>query len=163
MIGKAVALRARGFNMTVLAYDPYFDQAFAAANHVRQASLDEILSAADYVTLHMPFSESTRNLIGARELQKMKPSAFLINAARGGVVDEEALLQALASNTIAGAALDVYAKEPPTGSPFLGLPNVVATPHMGAYTEEALQLTSEFSAKTVLEVLAGKRPACTIV
>jgi D-3-phosphoglycerate dehydrogenase len=163
MIGKAVARRARGFNMTLLSYDPYFDREFAQANNIRQATLDEILMQADFVTLHMPYSESTKNLIGENELKMMKPSAFLINAARGGVVDECALLQALSDKTIAGAALDVFSKEPPTGSPFLILPNVVATPHMGAYTEEALQLTSEFAAKMVLEVLAGKKPFCTIV
>jgi phosphoglycerate dehydrogenase-like enzyme len=111
----------------------------------------------------MPYSEETKNLISEKEFKKMKPSAFLINAARGGVVDEAALLQALSNKTILGAAIDAFSKEPPVGSPFLNLPNVVCTPHMGAYTEEALQLTSEFAAKTVLEVLAGNRPKCTIV
>jgi len=164
MIGKAVARRAHGFNMKVLAYDPYFDQEFARSNDIQQASLDEILTQSDFVTLHMPYSEETKNLISEKEFKKMKPSAFLINAARGGVVDEAALLQALSNKTILGAAIDAFSKEPPpVDSPFLNLPNVVCTPHMGAYTEEALQLTSEFAAKTVLEVLAGNKPKCTIV
>jgi D-3-phosphoglycerate dehydrogenase len=163
MIGKAVARRARGFNMTVLAYDPYFNQEFARSMDVRQASIEEILAASDFVTLHMPYMESTKNLIGEKELKKMKPSAYLINAARGGVVDEGALLKALTDKTIAGAGIDAFSKEPPAGSPLLALSNVVVTPHMGAYTEEALQLTSEFAARTVLEVLEGKKPACIIV
>ncbi|MGA2989339.1 MAG: phosphoglycerate dehydrogenase [Candidatus Korobacteraceae bacterium] len=163
MIGKAVARRTRGLNMTTLAYDPYFDEQFAAANQVRKASLDEILSTADFVTIHIPYSEETKNLIGKEQLAKMKPSAFLVNAARGGIVDEAALYDALAGNRIAGAAIDVFAKEPPAGSPLLTLPNTILTPHMGAYTEEALKLTSEFAARTVLEVLSGKRPSCTIV
>jgi D-3-phosphoglycerate dehydrogenase len=163
MIGKAVARRARGFNMKVLAYDPYFDQDFARANGVHQATIEEILPAADFVTLHMPYMESTKNMIGEKELKQMKPTAYLINAARGGVVDETALLKALTDKTIAGAALDAFSKEPPVGSPLLALPNVIVTPHMGAYTEEALQLTSEYAARMVLEVLDGKKPSCIIV
>ncbi len=163
MIGKAVARRARGLNMTVFAYDPFFDQEFADANQVRQASLNEVLTAADFVTIHTPYAQQTKNLIGKNELAKMKPSAYFVNTARGGIVDEEALFEALSNNKIAGAAVDVFAKEPPAGSPLLGLPNIITTPHMGAYTEEALQLTSEFAAKMVLEVLAGKKPFCTIV
>jgi D-3-phosphoglycerate dehydrogenase len=102
-------------------------------------------------------------LIGKDELAKMKPSAYLLNTSRGGIVDEQALFEALSNNKIAGAALDVFAKEPPVGSPLLSLTNTITTPHMGAYTEESLQLTSEFTAKMVLEVLSGKKPFCTIV
>ncbi len=163
MIGKAVARRTRGLNMTTLAYDPYFDEQFAAANQVRKAALDELLSSADFITIHIPYSEETRNLIGKEQLAKMKPAVFLVNTARGGIVDEAALFEALAGNKIAGAALDVFAQEPPAGSPLLTLPNIITTPHMGAYTEEALKLTSEFSARMVLEVLSGKKPASTIV
>ena len=162
-IGKAVVRRARGLNMTTLAYDPFFDQQFAAANQVRKASLDEVLTGADFVTIHIPYSEQTRNLIGKDELAKMKPSAYLLNTSRGGIVDEQALFEALSSNKIAGAAIDVYAKEPPLGSPLLSLSNIITTPHMGAYTEESLNLTSEFAAKMVLEVLSGKKPLSTIV
>ena len=162
-IGKGVARRARGLNMTTLAYDPYFDEQFATANQVRKASLDEILAAADFVTIHIPYSDQTRNLIGREQLAKMKPSAFLVNTSRGGIVDEEALFEALATKKIAGAALDVFAKEPPAGSPLLNLPNTITTPHMGAYTDGALKLTSEFAARMVLEVLSGKTPSCMIV
>jgi len=162
-IGKGVARRARGLNMTTLAYDPYFDEQFATANQVRKASLDEILAAADFVTIHIPYSDQTRNLIGREQLAKMKPSAFLVNTSRGGIVDEVALFEALATKKIAGAALDVFAKEPPAGSPLLNLPNTITTPHMGAYTDGALKLTSEFAARMVLEVLSGKTPSCMIV
>jgi D-3-phosphoglycerate dehydrogenase len=162
-IGKAVARRTRGLNMPTLAYDPFFDEQFAAANQVRKASLDEALATADFVTIHIPYSDQTRNMIGKEQLAKMKPSAFFINTSRGGILDEAALFDALDTNKIAGAALDVFAKEPPAGSPLLALPNVIATPHMGAYNEEALKLTSEFAARMVLEVLSGKKPFCTIV
>jgi len=162
-IGQGVARRARGLNMTTLAYDPYFDEQFATANQVRKASLDEILAAADFVTIHIPYSDQTRNLIGREQLAKMKPSAFLVNTSRGGIVDEVALFEALATKKIAGAALDVFAKEPPAGSPLLNLPNTITTPHMGAYTDGALKLTSEFAARMVLEVLSGKTPSCMIV
>jgi D-3-phosphoglycerate dehydrogenase len=163
MIGKAVVHRARGLNMKVLAYDPFFDEQFADANQVSKASLDEVLTSADFVTIHIPYSEQTKNLIGKNELAKMRPSAYLLNTSRGGIVDEQALFEALSNNRLAGAALDVFAKEPPVGSPLLGLPNTITTPHMGAYTEESLKLTSEFAANMVLEVLSGKKPFCTIV
>jgi D-3-phosphoglycerate dehydrogenase len=162
-IGKAVARRARGLNMTTLAYDPFFDQQFADANQVQKSSLEEVLASADFVTIHIPYSEQTKNLIGKDELAKMKPSAYLLNTSRGGIVDEQALFEALSNNKIAGAAIDVFAKEPPVGSPLLSLSNIITTPHMGAYTEESLKLTSEFAAKMVLEVLSGKKPFCTIV
>ncbi len=162
-IGKAVVRRARGLNMTTLAYDPFFDQQFADANQVQKASLDEVLASADFVTIHIPYSEQTKNLIGKDELAKMKPLAYLLNTSRGGIVDERALFEALSNNKIAGAAIDVFAKEPPVGSPLLSLSNIITTPHMGAYTEESLKLTSEFAAKMVLEVLSGKKPFCTIV
>ena len=162
-IGKAVARRARGLSMMTLAYDPYFDEQFAAANQVRKASLNEILVAADFITIHIPYSDQTRNMIGKEQLAKMKPSAFLVNTSRGGIVDEDALFEALATKKIAGAALDVFATEPPAGSPLLSLPNTITTPHMGAYTDGALKLTSEFAARMVLEVLGGKTPPCTIV
>jgi D-3-phosphoglycerate dehydrogenase len=163
MIGKAVARRGRGLNMPTLAYDPFFDQAFADANGVRKATLDEVLRNADFVTIHLPYMEQTKNLIGKDELAKMKSTAYLINTARGGIVDEKALYDTLYNHKIAGAAIDVFSKEPPVGSPLLSLLNTITTPHMGAYTEEALQLTSEFVAKVVLEVLNGNKPSCTIV
>jgi D-3-phosphoglycerate dehydrogenase / 2-oxoglutarate reductase len=162
-IGKSVARRAQGFNMKVFAYDPYFDESFAQKNDIQQASLNDILQNADFLTIHIPLTEKTKNLIGENELRQMKKTAYLVNTARGGIVNEEALFGALMSKTIAGAAIDVFAHEPATGSPLLSLPNVLTTPHMAAYTEEALQLTSEFAAQMVLEVLNGRIPSCTIV
>jgi D-3-phosphoglycerate dehydrogenase len=162
-IGKAVALRAEGFRMPTFGYDTYWDEQFAAQHGVQRVSLEALLGEADFVTLHVPLLEETRNLIGEAELRLMKPTAFLINAARGGVVDEAALHGALTAGTIAGAGLDAFDAEPPLGSPLLALDNVVLTPHMGAYTEEALGLTSVAAAQSVVDVLAGRQPLSVIV
>jgi D-3-phosphoglycerate dehydrogenase / 2-oxoglutarate reductase len=137
-IGKAVAERARGLSMKVVAYDPYLTEEAAARHQVKLLSLDDLLATADYVTLHLPMMESTRNLIDEKAIQKMKKGAFLINCARGGIVDESALARALESKHLAGAALDVFEKEPlQLDSPLLKRPEVVLTPHLGASTDEA--------------------------
>ncbi len=162
-IGKAVAVRAKGFNMPVYGYDTFWDEQFAAQYGVQRVSLEVLLGEADFVTLHVPLMEETRNLIGEAELLRMKPAAFLINAARGGIVDEGALYRALQAKTIAGAGLDAFSVEPPEDSPLLSLDNVVVTPHMGGYTEEALGLTSVVAAQSVVDVLAGRKPLSVIV
>lgn len=157
-IGAEVARRARGLEMSVLAYDPVVSPDRAAQLGVALGSLDEVLAQSDFVSLHVPLIDSTRNLIGAARLAQMKPSAYLINAARGGIVDEAALADALERKVIAGAALDVFAKEPPTDSPLLGHPRVVTLPHLGASTVEAQMLTGVDVAEGVIDALRGATP-----
>ena len=157
-IGSEVARRARGLEMTVLAYDPVVSTDRAAQLGVTLTTLDEVLAQSDFVSLHVPLLESTRHMINAARLAQMKPTAYLINAARGGVVDEAALLEALEQHRIAGAALDVFEHEPPVGSPLLGRPDVITTPHLGASTVEAQATAGVDVAEGVLTALAGGTP-----
>lgn len=157
-IGKQVAIRARAFAMAVVATDPVRDEGFAAAHGVRYVALDELLRSADLVTLHVPLDATTRHLVDRRALALMKPSAYLINCARGGVVDEEALLEALRARCIAGAGLDVFAVEPLPDARFGGFDNVVLSPHVAGYSEEAIATMAEDGAAAVLAVLRGERP-----
>jgi D-3-phosphoglycerate dehydrogenase len=157
-IGREVALRGRGLQMHVLAYDPYVSSDHAERMGVRMCDLDRVLSEADFITVHVPLTDATRNLIGARELAMIKPTARLINCARGGIVDEAALHQALEDGHLAGAAVDVFTHEPPTDSPLLGNPRVIVTPHLGASTREAQVAVAVDVARQILDVLDG-RPA----
>lgn len=158
-IGKAVAGVAAGFGMDVIAYDPYFDEAFAAAHGVRRGELDEVLAEADFVTLHLFLDETTRNLIDAERLRTMKSDAVLINTARGGIVDEDALVEGVRSGEIGGAALDVFATEPlPQDSPLLHTPGILATTHVGGATREARGESGRMAAENVIEVLRGGAP-----
>ena len=158
-IGQQVARRGRGLEMRVLAYDPYVSAAHAERLGVTMCDLDELLAQADFITLHIPLTSATRNLIGKRELSRVKRGARLINCSRGGVVDEEALYEALEAGQLAGAALDVFAHEPPFDSPLLHSPKVVVTPHLGASTEEAQVAVAVDVAQQVLDVLAGRPTA----
>ncbi|MFH1403181.1 MAG: hydroxyacid dehydrogenase [Candidatus Altiarchaeota archaeon] len=135
-IGKEVAARANAFGMKVIVYDPAFNQAQEDVHGVKGVSLEELLKESDIVSLHVPAVEGTIRMINADRLSLMKKNALLVNTARGKVVDEEALVKALKEGVIAGAALDVYEKEPLEASPLTGLPNVVLTPHIGAGTDE---------------------------
>jgi D-3-phosphoglycerate dehydrogenase len=157
-IGKAVCMRAQGFGMAVIAADPYPDLAFAEAHHVRIVSLDELLATADVVSLHVPAEMVKRTLIGETELARMKPSALLINTARGQLVDEEALAEALRNGRIAGAGLDVFVHEPPIGSPLLTLDNVVLTPHIGGRTLDGQRRMGEMAIENCLRALRGEEP-----
>jgi len=157
-VGKKVAKRALGFDMRVLVYDVIKDEAFAQKWGINYRSLDEILVESDFLSVHVPLIDSTRNLIGKRELELMKNDAFLVNIARGGVVDEEALYHALKERKVRGAALDVFSSEPPAENPLLELDNVIATPHMGGYTTEALRETGMICARGIVDTLRGKRP-----
>jgi D-3-phosphoglycerate dehydrogenase / 2-oxoglutarate reductase len=141
-IGRIVARRCLAFRMRVLAFDPYVVPDVIRETGAEPADLDTLLASSDYVTLHCPLNEATRNLIDASRLKRMKPAARLINCARGGLVDETALVEALSSGHLAGAALDVFAIEPPGASLLMGLDNVVMTPHLGASTKEAQQAVS---------------------
>ena len=157
-IGAEVARRARGLEMTVLAYDPVVSTDRAAQIGVTLTTLDDLLAQSDFVSLHIPLIDATRNLIDAERLAQMRPTAYLINAARGGIVDEAALADALDRHLIAGAALDVFEREPPLGNPLVGHPQVVLTPHLGASTLEAQALTGVDVAEGVLSALAGGTP-----
>jgi D-3-phosphoglycerate dehydrogenase len=137
-VGKIVARLCRAFGSRVLANDIVDLAEFYAANGVEPASLDELLRASDIVTIHTPLDTSTRGLIGASAIAQMKPTAFLVNTARGGIVDEAALKAALAADRLAGAAADVYEIEPPIDTALLQLPNFVGTPHVGGSTDDAV-------------------------
>ena len=136
-IGAEVARRAHAMNMTVLAYDPYVPPEYAKRVNAQLASLDEIWANADYITLHVGLTEQTQRLVNAAVLQKMKKGVRIVNCARGELIDDAALAEALASGHVAGAALDVFVKEPPKDNPLLTAPNVIATPHIAGSTDEA--------------------------
>jgi D-3-phosphoglycerate dehydrogenase / 2-oxoglutarate reductase len=155
-IGVLVAQRLAAFGMTVIAYDPYVAAARAAQIGVRLVSLDELLAESDFISVHLPRNAETAGIIGDRQLHVVKPSVRIVNAARGGIVDETALASALADGRVAGAALDVYATEPPADSPLLAMPNVVATPHLGASTHEAQEKAGTEVARSVRLALAGE-------
>jgi D-3-phosphoglycerate dehydrogenase len=132
-IGKEVAKRAAALGMTVLAYDPYVKE----AEDVKLVSLDEVLAQADYISLHLPKTKESANMVDKAQFEKMKTGVRLINCARGGIVNEAALYEALTNGKVAGAAVDVYAEEPPTDWKLAKLDNVVCSPHIGAQTKEA--------------------------
>jgi phosphoglycerate dehydrogenase-like enzyme len=158
-IGKSLARRAFGFDMKILAYDLVRDEEFAARYQVEYASLEEVLSRSDFVSVHLPSSPQTAKFIGERELKIMKRSAYLINTSRGSLVDEAALLRALQEGWIAGAGLDVLEKEPPEKEhPFFALENVVLTPHIGGASLAAMRAMSLDSATNAIRVLRGERP-----
>jgi D-3-phosphoglycerate dehydrogenase / 2-oxoglutarate reductase len=137
-IGGEVGKRARAFGMSVIAYDPFLNSDRARALGVELATLEDVLERSDVISVHVPLTDVTKHLIGHSEIARMKPGALLLNVARGGVVDEDALQAALASKKLGGAALDVFATEPlPRDHPLRTLPNVVLTPHLGASTAEA--------------------------
>lgn len=152
-IGRAVAQRARAFEMTVVGHDPLVADADARAAGVEPLPLDDLLVRADIVTLHVPATPQTRGMIGAAQLARMPRGAVLVNAARGGLVDEAALHAALVSGALGGAALDVFETEPPGASPLLTLPNVVATPHLGASTVEAQDAVGEEIARLLVAAM----------
>lgn len=157
-IGSEVAKRARGFEMKVLGYDPYLTEERAKSMQVELASLEKIYSEADFITLHVPLTSQTENMIGAKELAMMKPTTRIINAARGGLIDEEALVAAINSKKLAGAAVDVFVKEPCTESILFGVDNIIVTPHLGASTAEAQDMATSDVVAQVIDVFAG-RPA----
>ncbi len=136
-IGSIVCDRAKGLKMKVIAYDPFLGQEKADKMGVEKVELEELLGRADFITLHVPLTDQTKNILSRENIAKLKPGVRIVNCARGGLVDEEALAEALTSGHVAGAAFDVFAVEPATASPLFNLPNVVVTPHLGAATTEA--------------------------
>ncbi len=136
-IGSIVCDRAHGLKMKVIAYDPFLSEEHATKIGVEKVELEELLPRADFITLHVPLTDKTRNILSAENIAKLKPGVRIVNCARGGLIDEDALAEALTSGHVAGAALDVFAVEPATESPLFNMPNVVVTPHLGAATTEA--------------------------
>ncbi|WP_436773039.1 phosphoglycerate dehydrogenase [Yinghuangia sp. YIM S09857] len=155
-IGVLVAQRMSAFGMNIVAYDPYVQPARAAQMGVRMLTLDEVLEQSDFITVHLPKTPETLGLIGDEALHKVKPTVRIVNAARGGIVDEQALASALKEGRVAGAGLDVFSKEPCTDSPLFEFDNVVATPHLGASTDEAQEKAGIAVAKSVRLALAGE-------
>lgn len=155
-IGALITARLQAFGVKVVAYDPYVTSARAQQLGVSLLSLEELLATADFITIHMPKTPETTGMIGAEQLAMMKPTAYVVNVARGGLIDEGALHEALVAGTIAGAGLDVFVSEPPTESPLLALPNVIVTPHLGASTGEAQEKAGVSVARSVRLALDGE-------
>ena len=163
-IGARVALRARAFEMGLLVCDPYIPASHVTALAGRWVGLEELFRESDFVTLHCPLNDETRHLVGSAQLGLMKKSAYLVNLARGGVVDEEALASCLRDKRIAGAAIDVMENEPPRKDhPLLALDNVLLTPHIGGSTRESQTRGERGAAEEVVRVLQGDRPLNPVV
>jgi D-3-phosphoglycerate dehydrogenase len=162
-VGYKVAQKIRGFGVKLLAYDPYVPKERAQRVEAELTDLRNLLRKSDIITIHAVLNEQTVHLIGEEELKLVKKSVFIINTARGGIVDETALIKALKENRIAGAALDVFEKEPPKpDNPLLKMENVLATPHFASCTHEALHREAFMAAEEVLRVLQGKRPRFSV-
>jgi D-3-phosphoglycerate dehydrogenase len=157
-IPQLVAPKAQSFGLRVVAYDPYVSKDVLSAAQVEGVSFAELLRMSDYVSIHTPLVPETRGLFGRDAFQQMKPSAYLINTARGPIIDEAALAQALDDRLLAGAALDVMAEEPPGSSPLFGRDNVIATPHTSFYSDESLVELQTKAADEVVRVLTGEAP-----
>lgn len=158
-IGSEVGIRCRAFDMDVIAYDPYLSPTRADELGIEMVGLEEVIRRGDFISIHVPLTDETRGIIGRTALESMKPTAFVVNASRGGVVDEAALAKALRDGVIAGAALDVYEIEPlPADSPLRKAPNLVLTPHLGASTAEAQEgVATEVAHKIRLLLETGNR------
>ena len=155
-IGKKLAKHARALNMNIIGYDvvPIADE-FVREVGLIKTDLDTLLSSADYISFHVPFTNDTHHLVNSQSLGKMKKTTYLINTSRGEIIDEDALYDALKNGKIAGAALDVFEKEPATGNKLATLPNVICTPHMGAQTKEAQTLAANVIAEKIIMILRG--------
>ncbi|WP_446655459.1 phosphoglycerate dehydrogenase [Blastomonas sp.] len=167
-IGRSLVQRLSGFDVEILAVEQHVDAAFVAQHAIRLVTLDELLAQSDYVSIHAPLTPETRFMIDGRALARMKPTAVLINAARGGLVDDRALLAALETGQIAAAGLDVFMSESdpdykPVTDLLIALPNVIATPHAGASTREGLDRTNMVAARCVVAVLDGGDPPAPCV
>lgn len=157
-IGFNVAKRAKGFDMNVIAYDLFENPPLAAECGIKYKSKAEILRESDFITLHLPLTAETRGFIGIDDLRAMKKSAILVNTSRGGIVDENALYQALKGGEIAGAALDVFEHEPPGKTPLVELDNFIGSPHIGGITTEAISRIGMTVARDIVSILKGQKP-----
>ncbi|KFO68842.1 hypothetical protein ER57_01255 [Smithella sp. SCADC] len=162
-IAKNVAKRAGGFGMKVLAYDPYVTDLPDGFPHVSLVTFEDVIKQSDFISVHVPLNDATRNLIGREQMEMMKKGAFIINTSRGGIVNEEALYEYLKNGHLAGAGLDVTEKEPPTGSPLLTLDNVTVVPHIGMYSKEAINAVSVICARNVVKMLNNEQPDHIVV
>ncbi|MDP6508998.1 MAG: phosphoglycerate dehydrogenase [Chloroflexota bacterium] len=162
-IGRAVAIRARAFGMKVLGHELYPNAEFVREHEIELVDLDRLCRESDFISLHMPPTPETENCINAERLAMMKPTAYLVNTARGPLIDEPALLAALTDGTIAGAGLDVFEVEPLSESPFFGLDNTIVTPHVAGISEGANQRMIVQAAKNILAVLSGEWPRDIVV
>lgn len=162
-IGKAVAVRGEAFSMKLLAYEPYPDQAFVERHHVTLVPFETLLAEADYLCIHAPFTAETRHLINKKTLALMKPTAFLLNLARGALVNEADLYDALKNKRLAGAAMDVFEQEPPPVTPLLELPNVVLTPHGAGTDTQSRDDMAACAARAIVELSRGEWPAELVV
>jgi D-3-phosphoglycerate dehydrogenase / 2-oxoglutarate reductase len=162
-IGKAIALRSECFGMNLIAYDPFPDEAFARAHGIRWVTFDQLLAESDMVTLHLPYTKESKHLINKTTLAKMKPTAFLINTARGGLVCEADLYDALKNKRLAGAGLDVFEEEPPGKIPLFELSNVVVTPHNAGTDVKGRNDMAESAARAIVALTRGEWPAEKIV
>ena len=154
-IGKGVAKRCTGFNMRILCYDQYQDETFKKECHAEYVDLETLIRESDFITIHSPLTPETKNMFGAEQFKAMKNDAILVNTARGGIVDEDALYEALKNGEIRGAALDATVQEPPYDSPLCTLPNCILTPHAGAATKEAVSKMGLMAAQNAVDVLIG--------
>jgi len=157
-IGRCVALRAKGFEMKVVAHDPYWPEAFAVEQGIERVAIDELLKVSDVISIHAPLTPENKGMIDAKALQTMKATAILINAARGGIVNEADLYSGLKDNVIAGAGIDVFENEPPSDSALLELDNVVLTPHTAAFTFEGMNNMSVGVVEQLIEYQKGNKP-----
>lgn len=155
-IGKVVARCGQGFGMKVVAYDPYINLDYCAANNITSMSFDELVECSDVITLHLPLLESTHHIMSADALSRMREGTILVNASRGGLIDEDAAYEALKSGKLAGLGLDAFEVEPPSASPLFEFDNVVVTPHTGAHTKEAGDTMAEMAVDNVIAVLSGE-------
>jgi len=157
-IGTEVGKMAIAFGMKVIVYDPYLSKETAEEQGFELADLDSLLKNSDFISIHTPLTDETKKMIDEKEFKKMKNTAFIVNCARGGIIDENALYNSLKEGKIRGAALDVYENEPPKNSPLLTLDNIVFTPHIGASTKEAQIRAGTITAEQVLKVLKNEKP-----
>lgn len=158
-IGRQVALRLAAFGCRLLAYDPFPSEAFAAQNKITLLPLESVIRESDFISLHLPLLPETRGLVNDAFFSQVKPGAYLVNTARGEVVDESALLRALQTGRLAGVALDAFSQEPPDpANPLLALPQVLVTPHMGAHADSAANAMGWMAAEDCLAVLEGRAP-----
>jgi len=155
-IGKRLGRLARGLNMNIIGYDVIpIDEEFSKEVGLMKADLDTLLQSSDYVSIHVPLLDSTYHMINSEKLSTMKKTAKIINTSRGGVIDEDALYEALKSENLGGAALDVFEKEPATGHKLAELDNVIITPHIGAQTKEAQSLAANVIGEKIIQILRG--------
>ena len=154
-IGKRLARCCKGFDIRILAYDPFIQEDYCKEHQITPVTLETLLTESDFITLHLPLNDSTYHLIDQKAISMMKPSAIIVNASRGGIIDEDAAYEALVSGRLGGLGLDAFEKEPPTDSPLFTLKNVIATPHTGAHTKEAAEAMADMAVDNLITMLDG--------